>query len=465
MRELAVFIDNASKEPVYEQIYSYIRNEIIDGRINTGEKLPSSRELSLNLQVSRSTVLYAYDQLVAEGYIESRPQKGYYVAEIEKGFGSDKTVEKNNIFDVVKNKPDYLDFTPNGIETAYFPFGEWKKYSKQIFTPEMKELFNSGNPKGDKKIRELLVDFLSKSRGVKANSEQVIIGSGNENLLNILNSIIPDEIKFAVENPVYQKSYAILKSLSKEVYPINLDEYGLDVEELRRVSAEVVYVTPSHQYPLGIVMSIKRRMELLNWAYEKEGRYIIEDDYDSEFRYKGRPIPSLQSIDTEGKVIYIGTFSKSVSPAIRMSYMVLPKKLIETIDSKEVFFSNTVSRIDQKYMEFFIESGAFERHLNRMRTIYKGKHEVILDELKKWKKISITGENAGAHIIVTINNGMTEKELVEKARKNGVRVYPLSEYYLAGVKTKDATVIIGFAKLSTDEIKAGLEKLKKVWML
>ena len=355
MKELAVFINQSGGVPVYEQIYEFIKREIRKGNIKTGERLPSTRNMSSYLQVSRSTVLASYEQLLAEGYIEARERKGYYVIEIEKDFAGNQENTINNSKDTVYINPYTIDFSPNGIETEHFPVNEWRKISKNIFTDEMKNLFNSGDKRGDDGLREQLAVFLQKSRGVKADKSRIILGAGNENLLMLIKLLLPGNVIFAVENPVYKKSYDILRNFTDNVIPVGLDKDGLSVKELEKSNADVAYLTPSHQYPLGIVMGIKRRVELLNWASRKEDRYIIEDDYDSEFRYKGRPIPSLQSIDNGEKVIYMGTFSKSVTPAIRMSYMVLPKKLMDIYMKKTSYIGNTVSRIDQKYMEIFMK--------------------------------------------------------------------------------------------------------------
>ena len=423
MKELAVFINQSGSIPVYEQIYEFIKREIREGNIKTGERLPSTRNMSSYLQVSRSTVLASYEQLLAEGYIEARERKGYYVIEIEKDFANNQENTINNSKDMVYINPYTIDFSPNGIETEHFPVNEWRKISKNIFTDEMKNLFNSGDKRGDDGLREQLAVFLQKSRGVKADKSRIILGAGNENLLMLIKLLLPGNVIFAVENPVYKKSYDILRNFTDNVIPVGLDKDGLSVKELEKSNADVAYLTPSHQYPLGIVMGIKRRVELLNWASRKEDRYIIEDDYDSEFRYKGRPIPSLQSIDNGEKVIYMGTFSKSVTPAIRMSYMVLPKKLMDIYMKKTSYIGNTVSRIDQKYMEIFMKNGGFERHLNRMRTIYKAKHDVMLNELKTWKNINISGENAGVHIILEINNN-DGKRTGKKSGRGGSKSIP-----------------------------------------
>lgn len=462
MKELSVFIDTNSKIPAYEQIYTFIKEEIMNGHLKAGEALPSSRVLAESLQFSRSTILMAYDQLAAEGYIETRPQKGCYVMELEEGFRKNREPENFDNSATTTEKYE-IDFSPVGIETDNFPYNEWRKISKQIISSENAELLNSGNAKGDIGLRESIAGYLRDSRGVRAHAERIILGSGYENLLMILNFILNNSTVFAMENPVYPKAYRLIRNLGRRIIPVRLDEYGISVEELENTDAEIAYVTPSHQYPLGIVMSVGRRQELLQWAYNEEGRYIIEDDYDSEFRYKGKPIPALQGLDTQERVIYIGTFSKSISPAIRMSYMVLPQELMNKYYDIINFCSNTVSRLDQKIVQIFMESGGFERHLNRMRTIYKNKHSIMLSELKNWENTEILGENAGAHMLVRIKNNMTEEELVQKAAHIGIKVYSLKNCYIGERKMETPVIMLGYAKLNLSTMEEGLRRLKQEW--
>lgn len=464
MKELAIFIDINSKKPVYEQIYSFIRNEITTGKLNAGEKLPSTRGLADYLQCSRSTVLMAYEQLIAEGYIETRPKRGYFVMELEKSFRSGTGIKENKSCE--ESGQEYeIDFSPVGVDADNFPFNEWRKISRQVFLPENADLFNSGDARGDMNLRKSIADYLNNSRGVKADPDRIILGAGYESLLMILDIILDKNCIFAMENPVYPKAYKLITSFGREVCPVELDDKGIDVAKLNETQARVVYVTPSHQYPMGVVMSVKRRQELLSWSETAEERYIIEDDYDSEFRYKGKPIPSLQGMDSNNKVIYIGTFSKAISPAIRMSYMVLPEALYHRYMETGKFYSNTVSRIDQKMVELFVESGGFERHLGRMRTTYKNKHAYMLNRLKSWHNVEISGENAGAHMLVWFNDKRNDRELIELAAKWGVKVYSLKECYIPGSITSqpDNVVILGYAKLNEEEIERGLVLLEEAW--
>ena len=462
MKELAVFVDTSLPIPAYEQIYSFIKKEIIEGRLGKGTKLPSTRELADYIQFSRSTILMAYEQLIAEGYIETRPRSGYFVTEIEKGFGS-SSVRNHSVKKHCEKECYEIDFSPDGIEEDFFPYNEWRRLSHQVIVSENSELVNSGEPQGDKGLRKQIAQYLGESRGARTDADHIILGAGNETLLMIISMLVGKDAVFAMENPVYAKSCMIIKNLGHDVRMVNVNDAGIDVSELEGTDADIVYVTPSHQYPLGTVMSITRRLELIEWASKCDGRYIIEDDYDSEFRYKGKPIPSLQGNDSEGRVIYIGTFSKSISPALRMSYMVLPDSLYDKYMELSEFMGNTVSRIEQKTVELFMKTGGFERHLNRMRKIYRNKHDAMLAKLKRWRCTTVSGENAGVHILLHINNGKSESELVRTAENAGIRVYPLSAYYNGKADYQVPAVILGYARLSLVQIEKGLDILKKVW--
>lgn len=462
MHELTISFDPKSKIPLYEQIYSYIKQDIQNGRIKAKEKLPSSRALSTYLEVSRSTVELAYEQLLSEGYLESIPCKGYYACQIEElyHFHSDKSVKKNTV-PQEENIYEY-DFTPNGIDLDSFPYGVWRKITRNILLDDKKELFQLGDPRGEWELRETICSYLHQARGVNCRPEQILIGAGNDYLLLLLSTIIGNTHQIAMETPSYKHAYKIFEQIDFSICTIPMDNRGMQVSELQKTKADIAYVMPSHQYPLGIVMPIKRRLELLSWASKKEGRYIIEDDYDSEFRYKGKPIPALQGTDQRDSVIYIGTFSKSIAPAIRISYMVLPEKLLQKSEEKLLRFSSTVSRIDQMTLNQFLRDGYYERHLNRMRTIYGRRHDILLGELKKIPGCRIFGENAGVHLLVEFTNGMTEEESIKRAKREGVKVYPLSEYEIGELGEKK-TVLLGYATLSEKELLEAAKRLQKAW--
>lgn len=470
MYDLTIELDNDSEKCLYEQIYEHIKQEIREGKLLQGERLPSTRFLAEYLQVSRSTVDMAYGQLLSEGYIEARPYKGYFVCQIEELLDLKKELLSNKETFRIKEQPEekknICDFSPFGVDMSQFPFGVWKKITKNILSDSNAKLFSQGNAQGDYSLRETIARYLHASRGVNCTPEQIIIGAGNDYLLMLLEKILGREIPIAMENPTYKRACRIFESFGYPTKTVDVDENGMVVSQLRRTGVDLAYVMPSHQYPTGAVMPIGRRNELLKWANEKDDRFLIEDDYDSEFRYKGKPIPSLQSSDKNGKVIYLGTFSKAIAPAIRVGYMVLPPVLLERYRKNCSFYSTTVSRIDQKILEEFIKGGYFERHLNKMRKRYRDKHDYLLELLKPFQKqFKITGENAGLHLLLTGTQGKTEQELIETAREQGVIVYGLSENLVEGVQQAMApTVILGYGGLEEEQLQAGIEALKKAWL-
>ena len=374
MLELTIELKTGSAKCLYEQIYEHIRKEIKEGKLLQGERLPSTRLLAENLQVARSTVELAYEQLLSEGYIESQPYRGYFVSKVEELFRlegkKEKDIGKTTLKEAFSTDVDYIyDFSPTQIDMSRFPFSVWRKLHKNVLSDGNEKLYAQGNARGDYGLRENIARYLHASRGVNCTPEQIIVGAGNDYLLMLLEKILGPQIPIAMENPTYKRAYQIFQSFGYPITTVDMDENGMRVEELRKIDVRLVYVMPSHQYPTGVVMPIGRRGELLKWANEQADRYLIEDDYDSEFRYKGKPIPSLQASDKNDRVIYIGTFSKSIAPAIRVSYMVLPMKLVETYERKCAFYSTTVSRIEQKILDEFIREGYFERHLNKMRQL------------------------------------------------------------------------------------------------
>ena len=465
MNELTISLNPRDKSPLYEQIYSYIKEEIRKGTIPSGEKLPSTRALCRHLDVSRSTVELAYEQLLSEGYIEAQPYRGYFVCEIE---GLYQFSRRNGAKEKQERKSErkYLyDFTPNGVDLKSFPYNAWRKLSRECLSDDRAELFRLGCPQGEYGLRNAISCYLHQARGVNCTPDQIIVGAGNDYLLMLLCTVLGSGRRVALENPTYRQAYRIFNNLSYEVCTVDMDEKGMRVDELKDSGADIAFVMPSHQYPLGIVMPIRRRLELLKWAEETYGRYIIEDDYDSEFRYKGKPIPALQGYDGSGKVIYIGTFSKSIAPAIRMSYMVLPEPVHGMYRERCGFISSTVSKVDQLILQKFIEEGYYERHLNKTRALYRSRHDTLLSALKEMNPdIQISGENAGVHLLLHFQDGRSQEELIGKAAENGVKVYGLSEYYVDGKERSGETVILlGYANMNEEKIREAVQLLAEAW--
>jgi len=466
MYDLTIRLQAEDSKCLYEQIYEHIKQEIKEGKLLAGERLPSTRSLAEYLQVARTTVEYAYEQLQSEGYIEARPYRGFFVCVTEEFL--DVTESENKEIPVEnpeKEKQEFLyDFSPNDIDMSGFPFGVWKRISKNILNEENSNLFAQGEPQGDYNLRVTISRYLHSSRGVNSLPEQIIIGAGNDYLLMLLEKILGTRVRIAMENPTYKRAYHIFRSYAECIETVDMDENGMKVSQLRKKDVNVAYVMPSHQFPTGIVMPIGRRMELLRWANEDGERYLIEDDYDSEFRYKGKPIPSLQASDEHGKVIYIGTFSKAIAPGIRVSYMVLPPALLEKYKKECYFYSCTVSRLDQRILDEFIREGYFERHLNKMRKCYREKHDLLLECLRPFEqKFEISGEHGGLHMLLKAKEDVSENELIETAGESGVKVYELSGS-MVDVVGGNATVLLGFGGMDKEEIPEGIHRLKKAWL-
>lgn len=461
MNELTMNLKSHSRIPLYEQIYSYIKADIQKGRIAYGEKLPSTRALSKHLEVSRSTVELAYEQLLSEGYIESKPYKGFFVAQTEELYRFER--EQLRPAAVKKEEKRYrYDFSPNGVDLRSFPYNVWRKLSKDILIDDRTELFRLGDSKGEYGFRNAICSYLHQARGVNCTPEQIIVGAGSDYILMLLSMILGREHRIAFEDPAYKQAYRMANALSYETVPVSLDRNGMRISELEESGADIAYVTPSHQYPTGIVMPINRRMELLKWAAKDGDRYIVEDDYDSEYRYKGKPIPALQGYDIHGRVIYLGTFSKSIAPAIRLSYMVLPELLLKEYERKNDFVHSTVSKVDQLIVQRFIEEGYYERHLNKTRALYKSRHDALIEELKSMSDIlTISGEHAGVHLLLTFFNGMTEEELIQRARKEDIRVYGMSDYWIGKKEEERATILLGYANLTEEQIREAVKILNR----
>jgi GntR family transcriptional regulator/MocR family aminotransferase len=478
-------IDPHSTKPMYEQVYDYLKTEIKTGNLPFHFKLPSTRNLASNLQVSRNTIDMAYAQLVSEGYIESIPKSGYYVCLV-----SDLThipiVDTTPAKPVNQSEvPFKYNFSPFAIDINSFPYNIWRKLSKNCMNENNNNLFLLGDNQGDENLRFAIARYLHESRNVNCNIDQIIVGAGADYLLQLLSQIFQymdeEPSNLAMENPTYKQAFRIFTGMHYKVKSIKLDQSGIHMNDLYASKANIAYVTPSHQYPLGIVMPIKRRLELLQWANEAAKRYIIEDDHDSEFRYKGKPIPSLQGIDTSDKVIYIGTFSRAIAPAIRIGYMVLPKELLKLYKKHLYHYSSTVSRVDQNIMTQFIQGGYFERHLNKMRKIYKNKHDLMIQSLKIFgDKIHIQGENAGLHLVIHFNTDLTEDEIIEIASEHGIKLYGLKKHYISlsnneGQNPDDPlsndrdpcqivqpSLLLGYANVPDNMIEPGITALYQV---
>ncbi|MHC8514881.1 MocR-like pyridoxine biosynthesis transcription factor PdxR [Sporosarcina sp. ITBMC105] len=462
MDMLLIKLNKENNIPLYEQIYEQIREGIIEGKLVVGEKLPSKRKLGEFLDVSQTTIELSYGQLVAEGFITSKPRRGYFVQEIGE-LAYVRPVEQALTNVQQRQKELVIDFSPGKIDTAYFPFTQWRKYAKDVIDESAQHLLLLGHPHGDLELRQEIARYLYHSRGVDCTPEQIIVGSGTEQLMPLLIRLLGPDATYAIEDPGYPLTHHVFVHNNREAIPIAVDEEGMDVQALQRSSATVAYVTPSHQFPTGTVLSAGRRTALLNWASSNEHHFIIEDDYDSEFRYTGRPIPSLQGMDKADNVIYISTFSKSLMPSLRIAYMVLPQILLENYEKAFIHYSSTVPRLDQHTIARFMADGHFSKHLNRMRKVYKRKLQLLTDALQQYAPhISYSGDEAGMHILINVHTGMDEQTLEKAALMKGIRVYGLRAYRTA--TTSDTpSFLIGFGGLTDTDICSAVEQLMNAW--
>lgn len=427
---------------LYMQIYEYFKNEIINGTYKANTKLPSKRNLAKEYNISLNTVDNAYSKLLEEGFIYSKERQGFFVSDVGELYVLDSkpihiTKEEENI--------EY-DFSYSGVSEE-FPYKIFKKISSNIF--DNKDILEKVDYQGYLPLRTQISEYLDKSRGFKADPSQIVISSGSEYLFQIIFKLISG--KFGIEDPGYNMLSNIMDTNDINYEFIPVDKNGMDLTKLKKSKSDFCVITPAHQFPTGVIMNMQRRVELLNM---KKIKYVIEDDYDSEFKYSKRPVPALKSIDVNDKVIYIGSFSKSISPSFRVSFMVLPFDLVEKYNKTFKFFICPVSIMVQKMLTTFIEIGEFEKHLNRMRKIYSKKRQLLIDMLSERKDITIRGADAGLHVVLEYPKNYSEEYIVKKAKEKKIKVYGLSSY---GTKREIPSILLGFATLSEEKLKEGVK--------
>lgn len=450
-----------NSSPKYKQIYEHFKSFIEHGDIKADEPLPSIRHLAQSLQVSRNTTLMAYEQLVAEGYIRGEGRKGYFVNEIEplsfqEARGSSHHKQTEPVPSV------RIDFRADVVDQAHFPLKAWRRISNQVLTE--KDSFRYGEPFGEWCLREQIAAYLLQSRGVRTDPHAIFIGSSTQQMLVYLGHVLKQDFSsLIVEDPGYDGAREAfqLNRFTLETLPVY--ETGADFSHLEQMNSRLIYVAPSHHSPYGVSMPIQQRHALIHWAIKMQG-YIIEDDYDSEFRYTQQPFPALASIDSS-RVIYLGNFSKCFLPGIRLSYMVLPQPLINAYRNQFTHFESTTSLLSQFAMSKFMEEGEWNRHIKRMRLVYKRKMQHLVFELRNHFKqhISIIGEQSGLYVLVKVHLECSEEWLIQQASIQGVKVYPTSPFFLNN-KTEEPMIKLGFSNLSLDDIQLGVKLLKKAWL-
>ncbi len=447
--------------PIYEYLYKCIKNDILTGVLAPGEKLPSKRTFAENNGISTITIQNAYDQLISEGYVYTLPKKGYYVAKIE---GLKSSLTKGKIkynIDIPKAENYESDLSGNSINADNFPFSIWNKLSREVMSNNQKELMTISPPSGVKELRKAIAEHLKSFRGMLIDPDQIIIGAGTEFLYGQIVQLLGNDKSYGIENPGYKKLATVYKQLHADCRFLSMDSEGVTLESLLGTKTEVAHICPNHHFPTGITMPASRRYEILGWANSGNGRYIIEDDYDSEFRLTGKPIPTLFSIDANEKVIYMNTFSKSLSPTIRISYMVLPVHLANLFYKKMGQNSCTVSNFEQYTLARFISKGYFEKHINRMRLYYarqRNKIKSVINESPIGSSSEIIESDSGLHFLIRINTDLSDKEVIEKLKRKGIKIKALSDYYFDESNEKQHLFIINYSNLDETAAKSALEK-------
>ena len=457
---LPVFTGDA---PLYDQLYRHIAGAIQSGTLSAGAKLPSKRRLCALAGVSMSTVETAYSLLAAEGYVLAKPRSGYVCAHLlPTASGPSAPAAKTSAREAVPAPaPRWAcDCSTSGVDTSAFPFSSWARITKEAVY-ENPGLLQKGHPQGDVSLRTALAELLAQYRGVRCSPEQVVVGAGADYLLTLLLQLLPEQRAIALEDPGYPAAYAAAALHGRRAVPIPVDGQGMDPDALEQSGAGLAYLTPSHQFPLGVTMPAGRRSRLLHWAASAPDRWLIEDDYDSEFRYSSRPIPALQGLDRVGRVVYMGTFSRSIAPAIRVAYMILPQSLLERYRATFSHGACTVSRFEQESLRRFLTQGLYGRHLRRTGNLYRKKCALFTEALSKIPGAAISGADAGLHFLVTLPR-FSESELVERAAAKSVGIHPLSRY-CHNVEPKPSTVVLGFAGLTEEELARAAALLKEAW--
>lgn len=452
--------------PIYEYIYKCIKKDILSGRIPSGTRLPSKRSFANNHGISTITIQNAYDQLISEGYVYTLPKKGYYVSELQEM--TNRIASSGRItYDIAIPEKEIceIDISGNSISSDSFPFSVWTKISRAVMNGKKEELMRVAPICGVRELREAISDYLRSFRGMIVDPNQIIVGAGTEYLYGLLTELLGNEKTYVIESPGYKKLVQIYKQRGIECRFSSMDKEGVTVAGLEHSGADVAHICPNHHFPTGITMPANRRYEILSWANKKDGRYIIEDDYDSEFRTVGKPIPTLFSIDACEKVIYMNTFSKSLSPTIRISYMVLPVHLVNLLFRTLYFYSCTVSNFEQYTLAEFIRQGYLEKHINRMRLYYMRKRKQVMDIVMHSKLVpycEIWENDSGLHFLLKLKTTISDQKIEGILSKRGIKINALSDYDLLNEENKSHYFIINYTNFDIEKFKYALDIMEEI---
>ena len=484
--DLAINLNQYSSKPLHQQLYEEIRQAILGGRLTPGERIPSTRSLAKSLAISRFTVTTSYEQLLSDCYLETVTCCGTFVSQQI----PDDLIYSNPIENIDKINPSSIKLSKYGenlvniknvpripepkleINFRYgtpalneFPIKIWRRLLSRYCNTNLNWLDYSTEPLGYQPLRQAITRYLTRSRAVNCEPEQILITNGTQQALDlILRLLIEPREPIAIENPGYLSARIIFETQYALILPIRVDSSGLIVEELANYTSKnirLVYVTPSHQFPTGAILSLPRRLELLNWA-QQTGGLIIEDDYDSEFRYGEKPIPALQGLDKSDSVLYIGTFSKVLFPSLRIGYLVLPKSLVDIFTRAKWLNDRHLPILEQQALADFIESGYLERHIRKMRSIYNKRRQTLVKALQKHfgKHAEILGEKAGIHVMVRFKTSLSDEEIIQRATKVGVTMMSANPHYFINHPTGE--FIFGYGELTENQLQEGIIRLAEI---
>jgi len=460
-------LNQRKSQALYEYLYQCIKKDILEGILEAGSRLPSKREFAIHHQISLKTVENTYEQLLTEGYIYSEERRGYFVASLDRDARMRQSRQENHIPFYIPDgdsadKAVFADFVSNQAAIERFPYHTWSKVMREVLSQGGEDLLKAVPFQGVYALREAIAKYLYGFRGMQVSPDQIMIGAGTEYLYSHLIQLLGRNHVYALEDPGYQKIAKIYQSHEVPWEYMPMAENGIQIEQLFQSKVSVVHVSPAHHYPTGIIMPVSQRQMLLEWAESSKERYIIEDDFDSEFRFSHRPIPAIQSIHHNHRVIYMNTFTKTLVPSICISYMVLPRKLAEYNATVRKDYACSVSAFEQYALAEFINGGYFERHIHKMQRYYKAKRDAMLKVFKKSALCNyavIDEKDAGNHFLMKLHTKLSDTELKWFARENGIRLDCLSEYCEHGKELYAHTIIVNYSDLDEENFGKALEVL------
>lgn len=448
-----------------EFLYNSIKSQILEGKLPANSKLPSKRSLASHLGISVITTQNAYAQLISEGYIYSIEKKGFFVTDISVSNNSVQRGQTSmeNLTPPTPAPQWFADFTSNSTSAQKFPFTLWAHTMRQVLNSSDEKLLQRSSIKGTLELRTQIALYLKSFRNMEVSPEQIIIGAGTEALYSMLVQFLDRSTVFAVENPGYKKVRDILELNGATCIPIQIDKQGMNPKDLESTNASIIHISPNHHFPTGIVMPVRRRLELLAWANASPERLIIEDDYDSEFRFNGKPLPTLQSTNPQSNIIYMNTFTKTLSPSFRISYMVLPPALVNDFVNKLGSYSCQVSAFEQFTLARFMEEGNYETHINRMKNYYRSIRNTFIQNLQKSQLMpfcQITEEEAGLHFLLTVHTKEAGPLLKKRLKTQGINISLLSDYSYNSEPEAAPTFVVNYSCIKKELIGETIKRME-----